>query len=156
MVPRIFLQIYRNSFHTLQPFFKLRIRISRLNLDKKPLVHCQFPHAVTVLWQDSDNVVTILSPTVLVALVEGYTTVDLCHLHSYIVTMCYWQGCESSSFQLISSFMKISFVSKCQLFLLFSAYFWHFTLISRCFSSFFRTWPLVPLGYLFAAHVVTL
>ena len=25
--------------------------------------HCKFPHVVTVLWQGSDDVVTILSPT---------------------------------------------------------------------------------------------
>ena len=47
-----------------------------------------------------------------------------------------YQGCESSSFQLISSFWKL-FESKFQPFRLCSAYLWHFTLISRCFSSFF-------------------
>ena len=46
------------------------------------------------------------------------------------------QGCESSSFLLISSFLKISCV-KISAFLLFSAYFWHFTLISQIFFLFF-------------------
>ena len=41
---------------------------------------------VTVLWLDSDDVVTILSPTR--NLVEGYKTVYLCHLDSYTVTVC--------------------------------------------------------------------
>ena len=36
-------------------------------------------------------------------------------------------------------------VSKFQLFLLFSAYFWHFTLISRFFPHLFCMWPLTPL-----------
>ena len=44
-----------------------------------PGLHRQFSHAVTV--------VAIL---LLVALVEGYKTMDLCHLDSYTVTMHYW------------------------------------------------------------------
>ena len=44
------------------------------------------PHVVTVLWQDSDDVMTILSPTR--NLVEGYKTVYLCHLDSYTETVC--------------------------------------------------------------------
>ena len=47
-------------------------------------MHSKTPHVVTMLWQDSDGVVTILSPT---ALVEGYKTVYLCHLNSYTVTV---------------------------------------------------------------------
>ena len=43
-------------------------------------VHSKTPHVVTVLWQDSDDVVTILSPTR--NLVEGYKTMYLCHLDS--------------------------------------------------------------------------
>ena len=39
-----------------------------------------------MLWLDSDDVVTILSPTR--NLVEGYKTVYLCHLDSYTVTVC--------------------------------------------------------------------
>ena len=49
-------------------------------------LHSKTPHVVTVLWQDSDDVVTILSPTR--NLVEGYKTVYLCHLDSYTVTVC--------------------------------------------------------------------
>ena len=49
-------------------------------------IHSKTPHVVTVLWQDSDDVVTILSPTR--NLVEGYKTVYLCHLDSYTVTVC--------------------------------------------------------------------
>ena len=49
-------------------------------------VHSKTPHVVTVLWQDSDDVVTILSPTR--NLVEGYKMVYLCHLDSYTVTVC--------------------------------------------------------------------
>ena len=39
-------------------------------------VHSKTPHVVTVLWQDSDDMVTILAPTR--NLVEGYKTVYLC------------------------------------------------------------------------------
>ena len=46
-------------------------------------IHSKTPHVVTVLWQDSDDVVTILSFTR--NLVEGYKTVYLCHLDSYTV-----------------------------------------------------------------------
>ena len=49
-------------------------------------VHIKIPYVVTVLWLDSDDVVTILSPTR--NLVEGYKTVYLCHLDSYTVTVC--------------------------------------------------------------------
>ena len=49
-------------------------------------VHSKTPHVVTVLWLDSDDVVTILSPTR--NLVEGYKTMYLCHLDSYTVTVC--------------------------------------------------------------------
>ena len=49
-------------------------------------VHSKTPHVVTVLWQDSDDVVTVLSPTR--NLVEGYKTMYLCHLDSYTVTVC--------------------------------------------------------------------
>ena len=49
------------------------------------IVHSK-THVVTVLWLDSDDVVTILSPTR--NLVEGYKTVYLCHLDSYTVTVC--------------------------------------------------------------------
>ena len=49
-------------------------------------VHSKTPHVVTVLWLDSDGVVTILSSTR--NLVEGYKTVYLCHLDSYTVTVC--------------------------------------------------------------------
>ena len=49
-------------------------------------VHSKTPHIVTVLWLDSDDVVTILSSTR--NLVEGYKTVYLCHLDSYTVTVC--------------------------------------------------------------------
>ena len=49
-------------------------------------IHSKTPHVVTVLWLDSDDVVTILSPTR--NLVEGYKTVYLCHLDSYTVTVC--------------------------------------------------------------------
>ena len=49
-------------------------------------VHSKTPHVVTVLWLDSDDVVTILSSTR--NLVEGYKTVYLCHLASYTVTVC--------------------------------------------------------------------
>ena len=42
-------------------------------------VHSKTPHVVTMLWQDSDWLVTILSPTI----VECYKTVYLCHLDSY-------------------------------------------------------------------------
>ena len=52
----------------------------------KPKLHSKTPHVVTVLWQDSDDVVTILSPTR--NLVEGYKTMYLCHLDSYTVTVC--------------------------------------------------------------------
>ena len=41
-------------------------------------------------------------------------------------------------------FLKFS-CDKFQLFLLLSAYFWHFTLISLCFSFVFCMWPLTPL-----------
>ena len=60
-------------------------------------IHSKTPHVDTVLWLDSDDVATILSPTSgtiglplvpLVALVEGYKTVYLCHLDSYTVTVC--------------------------------------------------------------------
>ena len=56
-------------------------------------LHSKTPHVVTVLWLDSDDVVTILSPTR--NLVEGYKTVYLCHLDSYTVTVC--NGCLVSS-----------------------------------------------------------
>ena len=49
-------------------------------------IHSKTPHVVTVLWLDSDDVVTILSSTR--NLVEGYKTVYLCHLDSYTVTVC--------------------------------------------------------------------
>ena len=49
-----------------------------------PEVHSKTPHVVTVLWQDSDDVVTILSPTR--NLVDGYKTMYLCHLDSYRVS----------------------------------------------------------------------
>ena len=49
-------------------------------------VHSKTPHVVTVLWLDSNDVVTILSSTR--NLVEGYKTVYLCHLDSYTVTVC--------------------------------------------------------------------
>ena len=49
-------------------------------------LHSKTPHVVTLLWQDSDDVVTILSPNR--NLVEGYKTVYLCHLDSYTVTVC--------------------------------------------------------------------
>ena len=49
-------------------------------------VHSKTPHVVTVLWLDSDDVVTIPSSTR--NLVEGYKTVFLCHLDSYTVTVC--------------------------------------------------------------------
>ena len=49
-------------------------------------LHSKTPHVVTVLWLDSDDVVTILSSTR--NLVEGYKTVYLCHLDSYTVTVC--------------------------------------------------------------------
>ena len=42
-------------------------------------VHSQSPH-VFILWQDSDHVVTTLSPT------SGYKTMYLCHLDFYTVT----------------------------------------------------------------------
>ena len=51
-----------------------------------PWLHSKTPHVVTVLWLDSDDVVTILSSTR--NLVEGYKTVYLCHLDSYTVTVC--------------------------------------------------------------------
>ena len=50
------------------------------------ILHSKTPHVVTVLWLDSDDVVTILSSTR--NLVEGYKTVYLCHLDSYTVTVC--------------------------------------------------------------------
>ena len=37
-------------------------------------VHRKFSNVFTVLWQDSDNVVTFLSPSPFVVLVEGYKT----------------------------------------------------------------------------------
>ena len=49
-------------------------------------VHRKTPHVVTLLWQDSDDVVTIHSP--IRSLVEGYKTVYLCHFDSYTVTVC--------------------------------------------------------------------
>ena len=49
-------------------------------------IHSKTPIVVTVLWLDSDDVVTILSSTR--NLVEGYKTVYLCHLDSYTVTVC--------------------------------------------------------------------
>ena len=49
-------------------------------------IHSKPPHVVTVLWRDSDDVVTILSSTR--NLVEGYKTMYLCHLDSYTVTVC--------------------------------------------------------------------
>ena len=51
-------------------------------------IHSKTPHVVTVLWLDSDDVVTILSSTR--NLVEGYKTAYLCHLDSYTVTVCNW------------------------------------------------------------------
>ena len=51
-------------------------------------VHCQTPHVVSMLWQYSDDVVTILSPTC-GTIVTSYKTMYLCHLVSYTVTMCY-------------------------------------------------------------------
>ena len=48
-------------------------------------LHSKTPHVVSVLWLDSDDVVTILSSTW--NLVEGYKTVYLCHLDSYTVTV---------------------------------------------------------------------
>ena len=50
------------------------------------LNYSKTPHVVTVLWLDSDDVVTIPSSTR--NLVEGYKTVYLCHLDSYTVTVC--------------------------------------------------------------------
>ena len=49
-------------------------------------IHSKTPYVVSVLWQDSDDVVTILLPTR--NLVEGYKTVYLCHLDSCTVTVC--------------------------------------------------------------------
>ena len=49
-------------------------------------IHNKTPHVVTVLWLDSDDVVTILSSTRNLA--EGYTTMYLCHIDSYTVTVC--------------------------------------------------------------------
>ena len=43
----------------------------------RSILHSKTPHVVTVLWLDSNDVVTILSPTR--NLVEGYKTVYLCH-----------------------------------------------------------------------------
>ena len=48
-------------------------------------IHSKTPIVVTVLWQDSDDVVTTLSPTRNLA--EGYKTVYLCHRDSYTVTV---------------------------------------------------------------------
>ena len=52
--------------------------------------------------------------------------------HSWYFTGV-WEFLFSADFLFFENFL----LSKFQLFLLFSAYFWHFTLISRCFSSFF-------------------
>ena len=53
------------------------------------LIHRKFPDVVTVLWQGSDDVVTILLPTS--GTEEDYKTMYLCHLDSYTVTICYWE-----------------------------------------------------------------
>ena len=45
-----------------------------------------------------------------------------------------YQGCESSSFQLISSFLKIFLCQNFSFFFYFQPIFWHFYPISRCFS----------------------
>ena len=55
---------------------------------------------------------------------------------SFPLIMSHICRCVSSSFHLVFFFENF-LVLKFQLFLLFSAYFWHFTLISRCFSSIF-------------------
>ena len=52
-------------------------------IEKTPNVHCQFPHVVTMLWQDSDNVVTS----------RRYKTMYLWHLDSYTVTVLYCVPC---------------------------------------------------------------
>ena len=52
-----------------------------------------------------------------------------------------WEFLFSADFLFFENFS----VQKFQLFRLFSAYFWHFTLISHCFSSLCCLWPLTPL-----------
>ena len=59
---------------------------SRRLLQSGLKLHSKTPHVVTVLGQDSDDVVTIRSPTR--NLMEGYKTVYLCNLDSYTVTVC--------------------------------------------------------------------
>ena len=63
-----------NSFNTIRQWVN------------RGILHSKTPHVVTVLWLDSDDVVTIPSSTR--NLVEGYKTVYLCHLDSYTVTVC--------------------------------------------------------------------
>ena len=53
---------------------------------------------------------------------------------SYFIIFFLLQGCESSSFLLISSFLKIFFCQNFSFFLLFSAYFCHCYPIFPCLS----------------------
>ena len=73
-----------NWDQTWQVFFNRKWTSSPLPTPCHQL-HSKTPHVVTVLWLDSDDVVTILSSTR--NLVEGYKTVYLCHLDSYTVTV---------------------------------------------------------------------
>ena len=80
--------------HTQQNYLKCaeavltwnEVGMEKTNIGANFALHSKTPHVVTVLWLDSDYVVTILSPTR--NLVDGFKTVYLCHLDSHTVTVC--------------------------------------------------------------------
>ena len=76
----MYISTYRMSDHIVSYWTQFR------RDNKNWYVHSKTPIVVTVLWLDSDDVVTILSSTR--NLVEGYKIVYLCHLDSYTVTVC--------------------------------------------------------------------
>ena len=71
------LQSYKDflfPFSLKKAFWKLHNYRNRCHTSKELNSSCT--HCLTVLWLDSDDVLTILSPSLLV---EGYKTVYLCH-----------------------------------------------------------------------------
>ena len=80
------LNMNTNIEHLLLPMMVYQQHLIHQVILTSIILHSKTPHIVTVLWLDSDDVVTILSSTR--NLVEGYKTVYLCHLDSYTVTVC--------------------------------------------------------------------
>ena len=75
-------------------------------------LHSKTPHVVTMLWLDSDDVVTILSPTSGTS--GSYKTVYLCHLDSYTVTVCnrYLMSSNVVTVQLLTRYLVDRFLHR--------------------------------------------